>query len=187
MNDPARAGRASGNSPFTPGMLLANRFRLKDLMRVEGETQVFRASDASSGSDIALRTILLAGAGRTALERDLGRALQVGHKNLTTLLGLASHREYLLVASELEDGHTLRQIMDAQRGQGGAIGAERGYQLLGHACSALEHAAANGLAHGGLNPENIWINRQGRVKVAELGLAAVLPALARRGGPAGTP
>src|SRR4051812_18763876 len=129
MNDPARASADSGTGTFPPGTLLGGRFRIKEFVRVEGETQVYRASDAHSGSEVALRTVSLAGAGRAALERDLAKAQQVSHKNLTALLGCASQGQLLLVASELEPGHNLRQVIDAQRAQGQTVGAERAYTL----------------------------------------------------------
>jgi serine/threonine-protein kinase len=43
------------------------------------------------------------------------------------------------------------------------------------------------MAHGALNPAAIWVNKAGRVKVADLGLARTLPMLARRGAPDGAP
>src|SRR5262245_18175866 len=43
------------------------------------------------------------------------------------------------------------------------------------------------MPHGGLNPATVWVNKAGRVKVADLGLARTLPALARRGVPTGAP
>ena len=55
MNDPARAVADSGTGAFPPGTLLGGRFRIKELIRAEGETQVYRASDAHSGSEVALQ------------------------------------------------------------------------------------------------------------------------------------
>jgi serine/threonine protein kinase len=187
MNDPARASADRGTGALAPGTLLANRFRIKEVLGPEGETQVYRASDATSGSDVLVRLIRVAGPGRAALERELGKAQRLPHKNLSTILGVASHGELLLVAAELEEGHTLRQVVDAQRAQGRPIGPESANTLLGHVGAALEHARAGGMAHGGLNPQAIWLTPGGRVKVSELGFGVVLPQLARRGGPAGAP
>jgi eukaryotic-like serine/threonine-protein kinase len=186
MNDPARVDVDRGTSPLAPGTLLASRFRLKAFLRSEGETQLYVASDAISGQDVALRAVPLGGPARAVLERDLSKVQRISHKNLLAVVGVASQGDLALVATELADGNTLRQIMDAQRAQGQNIGAAHAYALLGHVASALEEAHQS-LAHGGLNPENIWVTATGRVKVAELGLAGVLPTLARRGGAAGSP
>ena len=92
----------------------------------------------------------------------------------------------LLVAYEWQDGHTLRDIIDAHRRNGETLDVTRAHTLLGHAAAGLSHAHAQ-LVHGGLSPETIWLTASGRVKVSDLGLSAGLPAFAQRGGPRESP
>jgi hypothetical protein len=187
MNDPARVGAATGAGPLPAGTLLGNRFRVKSHLRGHGEAELYRASDAQSGAEVAVYVLTLATTARALMERELAKAQRLPpHKNLALLVAVTAHGSRLLVAHEWPEGHTLRQVVDAQRAKGGTIDAARAGTLLGHVGAALEHASAQ-LAHGSLNPDNIWISSSGRVRVTDLGMGAALPALARGGGPAGAP
>jgi serine/threonine protein kinase len=93
---------------------------------------------------------------------------------------------HLLVAYEWQEGHTLRDVIDAHRRKGETVDATSAHTLLGHVAAGLGHAHGV-LVHGGVNPEAIWLTSSGRVKVGDLGLSAGLPAFAQRGGPRGSP
>jgi hypothetical protein len=187
MSDPARIGDVSGAGPLPPGTLVGNRFRVKTHLRTEGETELYRASDAQSGSDVALRVIRPSGPVRAVLERELAKAQRLGpHKNVAGVVAVIREGDQLLVAQDWPDGHTLREVIDAQRKQGTTIDAARAHTLLGHVATGLEHAYAQ-LVHGGLHPGNIWLTSSGRVRIADLALLPALSALARGGGPEGTP
>jgi serine/threonine-protein kinase len=166
---------------------VGGRFRIKqELWRVEG-MELLRASDAQSGNDVSVLIMSPPGPARALLERELAKAQRLGgHKNLAAAIGVVSEGRDLVVAHEWTDGHSLREIVDAQRAKGETVGAERAYTLLSHVASALEHAYAQ-LIHGGVHPGNIFISGGGRVKVGNLGLTLGLPALARGGGPADAP
>ena len=188
MSDPARIGDVSGAAgPLPPGTLVGNRFRVKAHLRTEGETELYRASDAQSGDDVALRTMRPSGPVRAVLERELAKAQRLGpHKNVAGVVAVIREGDQLLVAQEWPDGHTLREVIDAQRRQGATIDPARAHTLLGHVATGLEHAYAQ-LVHGGLHPGNIWLTSSGRVRIADLALLPALSALARSGGPEGTP
>jgi len=187
MSDPARIGDVSGAGPLPPGTLVGNRFRVKTHLRSEGETELYRASDAQSGDDVALRLMRPTGPVRAVLERELAKAQRLGpHKNVAGVVAVIREGDQLVVAQEWPDGHTLREVIDAQRKQGATIDPARAHTLLGHVATGLEHAYAQ-LVHGGLHPGNIWLTSSGRVRVADLALLPALSALARTGGPEGAP
>ncbi len=115
---------------------------------------------------------------RAVLERELAKAQRLGpHKNVAGVVAVIREGDQLLVAQEWPDGHTLREVIDAQRKQGTTIDAARAHTLLGHVATGLEHAYAQ-LVHGGLHPGNIWLTSSGRVRIADL---ALLPALSGAG------
>ncbi len=190
MSDPAPLG-ADGERGATgrhkPGTLLGNRFRIKEYLRRDGDIELYRASDAQSGADVALRVILPSGPALAVLERDLARAQRLPpHRNLSAVMGVARDGPQLLVAYEWQDGHTLRDVLDAQRQKSEIVDPTRAHTLLGHAAAGLAHAHTV-LVHGGVNPGSIWLTSSGRVKVSDLGLSEGLPAFAQRGGPKGSP
>lgn len=190
MSDPARRDAASATSssaPHKPGTMVGGRFRIKQVVSNDGGVELLRATDSQSGEDVGLLILAPPGPARALLERELAKAQRLGpHKNLATTIGTASEGKDLVVASEWLDGHSLRDIVDAQKTQGATIGAAQAFTLLGHVASGLEHAYAN-LVHGGVHPRNIWITSNGRVKVGGIGLTVGAPGLAKGGGPAGAP
>ncbi|HXU81161.1 MAG TPA: protein kinase [Polyangia bacterium] len=155
-------------------------------MRSEAGTDLYRAIDSQGGAAVLLRVLSEAPAARAVLDADLAKAARLQHKNLTHLVAVGDYAGMLFLAAEAEDGHTLRELVEAQRTQGKTIGLAYARTLLGHVTHGLE-AAYQAMPHGGLHPDRIWVTRGGRVKVSDLGLTRGLPALAKKGGPAGAP
>jgi protein kinase-like protein len=187
MSAPARAGTGGSSNPLPVGTVVAGRFRIQGFLRSEGGTDVYQAIDSQGGGAVLLRLLSEAPTARAVLEADLAKAARLDHKNLTHVAAVGDYAGMLFLAAEVEDGHTLRELIEAQRAQGKTIGLAYARTLLGHVANGLEGAAQAAMPHGALNPACIWITRAGRVKVSDLGLARGLPALARRGGPPGAP
>jgi hypothetical protein len=56
----------------------------------------------------------------------------------------------------------------------GRLPPEHAYAITAHVCDALAYAHANGLIHRDIKPANIMVDTQGRVKVADFGLAKMV-------------
>ncbi|HEY7373360.1 MAG TPA: protein kinase, partial [Polyangia bacterium] len=108
------------------------------------------------------------------------------HKNLIEVLTVGREADFFYIATELLDGQTLREFIDGKRREGRTVSFRGACNLVTHIANGLERAAST-MPHGGLNPVTVWVNKAGRVKVADLGLARTLPMLARRGAPSGAP
>jgi hypothetical protein len=190
MSDPAPLGadaKAVGAGRHPAGTLLGGRFRIKEFRKRDEDIELYRASDAQSGADVALRVVPFSPPALAILERDLARAQRLPpHRNLAAVVGVVREGPSLLVAYEWQDGHTLRDLLDAHARKGQTLDPGHAHTLLGHTVAGLSHAHGQ-LIHGGINPESIWLTSSGRVRISDLGLSGALPAFARRGGPRGTP
>ena len=192
MSDPAPLGadaaaKAGGVGRHNPGNLLGNRFRIKEFRKRDGDVELYRASDAQSGADVALRVVPFSPPALAILERDLSRAQRLPpHRNVAAVVGVVRDGAMLLVAYEWQDGHTLRDLLDHHARKGEAVEPARAHTLLGHVAAGLAHAHFQ-LIHGGINPESVWLTSSGRIRISDLGLSSALPAFARRGGPRGAP
>jgi hypothetical protein len=88
---------------------------------------------------------------------------------------------------ELVDGMSLRHLLEVER-----ISAREALAIVPQICDALQYAHDQGIVHRDIKPENILLDRQGRVKVADFGLAKLMgtdaggipltPSLSPRGG-----
>jgi serine/threonine-protein kinase len=73
----------------------------------------------------------------------------------------------VFIVMELVDGSTLRDFLN----ENGALSAEQSIQIMLPVLSALAAAHKIGIIHRDIKPENILISKDGRIKVADFGLA----------------
>jgi tRNA A-37 threonylcarbamoyl transferase component Bud32 len=93
----------------------------------------------------------------------------LNHPNIVTVhdFGQAGGFYYLLM--EFVDGVNLRQAMKAAR-----FTPEQALTIVPPVCEALEYAHAHGIAHRDIKPENLLLDKEGRVKIADFGIAKML-------------
>lgn len=181
---PREASPRSAVSGPTTGTVLGGRF---EVVAPAGPTvlgDVFRATDRKTGKTIALR-VLPRGAFGTAgeiesLRQSIKLATTLTHKNVVATFGMGVDPGGVkFVATELVDGHTLRESLAERRAQGHAFGLHAAYNVVALVCNAIGYAQTK-LSHGGLSPDSVLVSRSGRVKVADFGMVSALPAAERQ-------
>jgi serine/threonine-protein kinase len=187
---PARESLAASapQAQIPVGATIGGRFRVEGLAQQDAVSQTYRATDLAHSGAAAIRIVPMRVLGPAAeqLESDVERAGSLVHKNLVEVVNIGREADFFYIATEQLDGQTLRDFVDARRREGRNVSFKGTCNLITHVANGLERAASI-LPHGGLNPSAIWVNKAGRVKVAELGLSRALPLLARRGAPQGAP
>ena len=163
----------SGSSGQIPaGATVGGRFRVDGLLAQDAVSQTYRATDISHRNAAAVRVIpmRLLGASAAQLETDVENASALVHKNLIEVLTVGREADFFYIATELLDGQTLREFIDGKRREGRTVSFRGACNLITHIANGLERAAST-MPHGGVNPATVWVNKAGRVKVADLGLA----------------
>jgi len=102
-------------------------------------------------------------------EREARALARLNHSNIVAVYdsGEVQGRYYLLM--EFVDGLTLRQLLRTRR-----MAPEEALAIVPHICEALQYAHDQGIVHRDIKPENILIDQQGRVKIADFGIAKML-------------
>jgi len=102
-------------------------------------------------------------------EKEAQALARLSHPNIVTIhdFGEAGGMYYLLM--EFVDGVTLRQLLDA-----GQVSPREALAIVPQICDALQFAHDHGIVHRDVKPENILLDRLGRVKVADFGLAKIV-------------
>jgi len=135
--------------------------------------RVYFATDTRLGRPVALKALAphLTGdaSHRERLRREARAAALLTHAGICTVYALEEIDGQLFIASELVEGHTLRDEMS--RGSRPAPEA-----IVATACEladALASAHAKGITHRDFKPENVMRDSSGRLKVLDFGLARV--------------
>jgi serine/threonine protein kinase len=122
---------------------------------------------------------------RERFQREARIAARLSHPGLVRVLdfGEDGGRPYLVM--ELVQGWTLEQYLSRQT----MLSEKLAIQVVGHVCAALSVAHEAGIIHRDIKPSNILIDKEGKLKVSDLGLARDLmaPALTGPDGILGTP
>ena len=100
------------------------------------------------------------------------RALaRLNHPGIVTIHDFGRTDGLYFFLMEFVDGVNLRQLLRA-----GRVSPREALAIVPQICDALQYAHDHGIVHRDIKPENILLDRQGRVKVADFGLARLVGA-----------
>jgi hypothetical protein len=141
--------------------------------------------------EVALKRIgLLPGADSTDLaraEREARLAARLDHPNVVAVFNLVvdSDTDSRWLVMEYVDGTTLSRLVRER----GGLSPDEAAPLLRQAADALAAAHAAGIVHRDVKPSNILVDRSGRVKLTDFGIARISsdPSLTQTGMVTGSP
>lgn len=142
---------------------------------------VYRGFDPLIRRDVAIKTIRLLDADpseRAHLEERLAREAQsagrMSHPNIVTIYqigyeSLENGQPMAYIVMEYVAGQTLGQRLTMSP----ALDREAILNILGQTAEALDYAHSQGVIHRDVKPANLLLSQDGRVKVADFGIAKV--------------
>ena len=104
--------------------------------------------------------------------REARSAARLDHPNVVAVFDQGDDDGTVFLVMEHVAGHTLRDVIRKES----PMAPSRALALLEPVLSALAHAHRAGLIHRDVKPENVLIADDGRVKVADFGLAKAVSA-----------
>lgn len=157
-----------------PGRVLDGRYLLGERIARGGMASVYTATDLRLDRTVAVK-IMHPGLGDddAFAARFVGEAraaARLSHPNVVAVFDQGEDDGTVFLAMELVRGHTLRDAI-AQRAP---ISPLHALALLAPVVDALASAHRAGLIHRDVKPENVLIAEDGRVKVADFGLAKAM-------------
>ncbi len=104
----------------------------------------------------------------TRFRREAQAAAQINHPNVATIYEVGEHCGYPFIAMEYLSGETLQKLLDKERSGLAAI-----VELVAQIAEGLSSAHQAGVVHRDIKPANILMDREGRPKIVDFGLAIV--------------
>ncbi len=152
-----------------PDEVIDNRYRLIERIGSGGMADVWRARDAELDRDIALK-VLHENFARDKefverFRREASSAAGLSHQNVVSVYDRGSWEDTYYIAMELIEGSSLRDLINRGLAVGEAVEVTR--QVL----AAAGFAHERGIVHRDLKPMNVLIDREGRIRVTDFGIA----------------
>jgi len=155
--------------PLPPGTKLGP-YEIVSALGAGGMGEVYRARDTRLGRDVAIKVLPTSFAADPErlrrFEQEARAVAALSHPNILAIYDIGLHAQTHFIVSELLEGETLREALRR------AIPSHR--KAVDYAIQTAHGLAAaheKDIAHRDLKPDNIFVTREGRVKILDFGLA----------------
>jgi serine/threonine protein kinase len=153
------------------GELLVARYRLGPLLGQGGMAEVRRADDLVAGCEVAVKLLRRLPSGAPWSTREIHALERLDHPSLVRLRdhGVENGVPYLVL--DLVEGSSLADVLVH-----GPLDSRRAATVIAEVADGLGHAHARGVTHRDVKPGNILIDRNGRARLADFGIARIIDA-----------
>ncbi len=163
------------NDPLI-GRILDGRYRIGTRIARGGMASVYEAADLRLDRTVAVK-VMHAGLGDNGefaerFVREAHAAARISHPNVVAVYDQGDDNGVVFLAMELIEGHTLRDVIREEA----PLSPARSLAFFEPIVAALAAAHRAGLIHRDIKPENVLIAEDGRIKVADFGLAKAVSA-----------
>jgi Protein kinase domain/zinc-ribbon domain len=156
---------------FTPGAILAERYRVIGLLGRGGMGEVYRADDLKLGQPVALKFLPRHLASeKDRLERfyaEVRIARQVSHPNVCRVYDVGELDGQHYLSMEYVDGEDLASLLKRI----GRLPPDKALEIARELCAGLAAAHERGVLHRDLKPSNVMLDGRGRARITDFGLA----------------
>jgi len=135
-----------------------------------GMGEVYRARDTRLGREVAIKLVRAEVAGDAErgkrFEKEARAVASLSHPNILALYDVGSHDSQPYLVTELLEGQTL-----AERIKAGGLTVGKAVELATQIARGLAAAHERGIVHRDLKPGNVFVTKDGVVKILDFGLA----------------
>ena len=161
--------------------VLFGKYEIEALIGSGNFGEVYRVREVETDRILALK-ILRASASQTDFT-EASLLGQLAHPNIVQFYTYEKNDRQLAFVMEYMNGGSLADLCDLE----GSLSPEKATSLMIQVCKGMEFAHSKNVIHRDLKPENILINTDGKVKVADFGVAKALAEKSAASTTIGTP
>ena len=156
-------------------------FLLLKLLGTGGMGGVYYAKDESLGRSVAIK-VMLQKLGNDpefieTFRREAQAIAKLNHPNISQIYSFGQEKGQPYIVMELIVGKHVDEMMEEDGGISPALAVRICYEVA----QGLSAADEAGIVHGDIKPENILLDKNGRAKIVDFGLATVAHAAAEKG------
>ncbi|HEY6387421.1 MAG TPA: serine/threonine-protein kinase [Candidatus Acidoferrum sp.] len=180
-SDPIGGGR------FTPGQMIAERYRIVAIAGRGGMGEVYRAEDLKLGQVVAIKFLPESlSQDATTLARfhsEVRIARQVSHPNVCRVFDIGDADGMPFLSMEYVDGEDLASVVRRI----GRLSPDKATEVARQICAGLAAAHERGVIHRDLKPANVMLDGAGKIRISDFGLAGIAASIQGADIRAGTP
>jgi predicted Ser/Thr protein kinase len=166
-----------GESPAPPAVEelgpLFPELEILELLGRGGMGAVYKARQKDLDRLVALKVLPVRGSADPEFSERFIREAQalarLNHPNIVAIYDFGRRDKFHFFIMEYVDGVNLRQVERT-----GGISPQQALAIVPQICEALQYAHDKGIVHRDIKPENILLDREGKVKIADFGLAKLM-------------
>ena len=155
------------------GKLLEDRYQILELIGQGGMSVVYRALDTRLSRNVAVKVMRDEYAEneefRANFAAESHAVAMLSHPNIVAVYDVSHNNDVEFIVLELINGITMRQYMNRK----GPLDWKEVLHFSKQIADALRHAHQHGIIHRDIKPQNIMLLKDGSIKVADFGIAAL--------------
>jgi eukaryotic-like serine/threonine-protein kinase len=153
------------------GFLICDKYRLLERLGAGGMGAVYLCEHIRMGRKVALKILPVQQAEDPAslarFNREARAVARLDHPNIVRAHDIDHDDKLHFIVLEFVDGCNLHDFIR----RNGTLAGERAAHYIRQAALGLQHAHEAGLVHRDIKPGNLLLDRQGVVKILDMGLA----------------
>ncbi len=154
------------------GSRLGSRYEIVQMLGEGGMGSVYKARDLELDRFVALKVIrpefALHEEVLKRFKQELILARKITHKNVIRIFDLGEIDGVKFITMEFIEGKDLSSLAKEK------LAPEKSAEIIYQVCTALEAAHSEGVVHRDLKPQNIMLDKSGRVIVMDFGIARTM-------------
>lgn len=167
------------------GQMIAGRYEVRGRLGAGGMGAVYRVLDRELGEEVALKVLRSDWLGDAVsverFRREVRLARRIGHANVCRVFDLGEADGLRFLTMERVEGRSLRAVL-----REGTPPPRQALDMFLQIVDGVAAAHELGIVHRDLKPENVLIDRNGRWRLTDFGIAHG-PGIMERQGSTGTP